>query len=335
MGRALLEFEQLLNKPDSVCEKKPVFIAGLARAGTTILMRALYETGEFRSLTYRDMPFVLMPNTWARLSKPFRVDKIASERAHGDRIAIDYDSPEAFEEVFWRAHCGKDYILEDRLVPHSIDEETARLMRKYVDLVVSSADQPGSLRYLSKNNNNLLRLAEIKTMFPHAVLLIPFRDPLQQAVSLLDQHRRFTTTHRQDSFAQHYMNWLGHHEFGLNHKPFEFDPQQQGRLRCGNGDDIHYWLKYWFDVYEHVVSIMPDDSHLVCYEDLCASPEIRLQSVFTLCDVETGAKSASTRLLAAERRQVRITDHSLLERSNSLYESMRSSAVKSLANKGE
>ena len=43
-----------------------VFVAGLARAGTTILMRRLFLSGAFRSLTYRDMPFVLAPNIWRR-----------------------------------------------------------------------------------------------------------------------------------------------------------------------------------------------------------------------------------------------------------------------------
>ena len=39
-----------------------VFIAGLARAGTTILLNALYKSNIFASLSYSDMPFVLAPN---------------------------------------------------------------------------------------------------------------------------------------------------------------------------------------------------------------------------------------------------------------------------------
>ena len=45
----------------------PVFVTGLARAGTTALMRALHGTGQFASLTYADMPMVMAPNLWAKL----------------------------------------------------------------------------------------------------------------------------------------------------------------------------------------------------------------------------------------------------------------------------
>jgi hypothetical protein len=58
----------LFNKKKDISFEKHVFISGLARAGTTILMRSFYETGQFRSLTYRDMPFVLMPGIWQKVS---------------------------------------------------------------------------------------------------------------------------------------------------------------------------------------------------------------------------------------------------------------------------
>ena len=35
-----------------------VFIAGLARSGSTILLNAIYESNQFSSLSYQDMPFV-------------------------------------------------------------------------------------------------------------------------------------------------------------------------------------------------------------------------------------------------------------------------------------
>ena len=77
-----------------------VFISGLARSGTTIVMRRFYETNYFRSLTYRDMPFVLMPKIWRKVIGPFQQQGISRERAHGDGIKVTVDSPEAFEEVF-------------------------------------------------------------------------------------------------------------------------------------------------------------------------------------------------------------------------------------------
>ena len=77
-----------------------VFVAGLARSGTTILLNAIYKSNKFASLSYRDMPFVLAPNLWSKLSL-HRQSADLIQRAHGDGIKISQDSPEAFEEVFW------------------------------------------------------------------------------------------------------------------------------------------------------------------------------------------------------------------------------------------
>ena len=50
-----------------------VFVSGLARSGSTILTRLLYESELFRSLSYRDMPFVLMPKMWNKvIGKSFK-----------------------------------------------------------------------------------------------------------------------------------------------------------------------------------------------------------------------------------------------------------------------
>mgnify|MGYP003319039763 CR=1 FL=1 len=84
-----------------------VFIAGLARAGTTILLNALYESNIFGSLSYSDMPFVLAPNLWSKIS--FNKKNLElKERAHGDGIKVSTESPEAFEEVFWKTFADED-----------------------------------------------------------------------------------------------------------------------------------------------------------------------------------------------------------------------------------
>ena len=44
-----------------VIKPQAFYVTGLARSGTTMLMRALYSTDSFASLTYNDMPFVLSP----------------------------------------------------------------------------------------------------------------------------------------------------------------------------------------------------------------------------------------------------------------------------------
>ena len=85
---------------NELVSKQHVFISGLARAGTTVLMRKFHATGLYRSLTYRDMPFVLAPNLWRRLSLISRREIENAERAHGDNLFVNIDSPESLDEVF-------------------------------------------------------------------------------------------------------------------------------------------------------------------------------------------------------------------------------------------
>ena len=79
-----------------ISKNRHVFINGLARSGSTILMRSIFDTKEFSALTYRDMPFIVSPNIWNKVSKKFKKQK-AIERLHGDNILIDLDSPEQLE----------------------------------------------------------------------------------------------------------------------------------------------------------------------------------------------------------------------------------------------
>ena len=84
-----------------------IFITGLARSGTTILLNSIYKSNVFASLTYADMPFVLAPNLWSKISF-HKGDSTFQERFHGDGIKFSLKSPEAFEEVFWKTFDESD-----------------------------------------------------------------------------------------------------------------------------------------------------------------------------------------------------------------------------------
>ena len=265
IGETFFDLEKALycSNASAVSGNSPVFVCGLARAGTTVLMRKLYETGQFRSLTYRDMPFVLAPNLWRKVTNRSGKKKEMLERAHGDGLMVHYDSPEALEEVFWRTLSGPAYIRSDCLVPMVADEDVLADFQTYISLVMR--DSQGK-RYLSKNNNNILRLHSLVSAFPDAIILIPFRDPLQQAYSLLRQHQRFTQVDETDPFVKKYMGWLVHHEFGADHRPFRFDDQD---TLSGDPSDLEYWLRVWVGAYGFIIHHLPAQALLVCYETLC------------------------------------------------------------------
>lgn len=307
----------------------PVFVSGLARAGTTIVMRRLHETGKFRSLTYRDMPFVMAPNMWRKLSGNSKKELALAERAHGDGLAVDADSPESLDEIFWRVFAGDRYIKDGYLRPIKIEDELIEKFRGFVSAILAAQDDPaGHNRYLSKGNNNILRLEAIKRAFPDAVIIIPFRSPVQHAGSLLKQHQNFCRIQADDKFGRSYMKWLAHHEFGLEHKPFWFG---QGALKpsAHTPDDLAYWVEQWCKAYEWLLQSRPAGSLLLCYEDLCSDPTL-WQKVLARVGLPDETASGDTFTLAAAHDSAGVPEE-LLARANDLYNKLKDGAAADLA----
>ena len=212
-------------------------------------MKSLHGSGAFSSLTYRDMPFVLAPNLWSKIHGSPTAHAQAEERAHGDGILIDIDSPEALEEVFWRVQLQGGYIHEDGLACVPVPDSVIENFRHYISLILLKY---GKDRYLSKNNNNILRFPALLDAFPKAKIIVPFRHPQPHAVSLSRLHQSFIGQHQQDPFLRKYMKWLVHHEFGLLHKPFIW---ANYKTEHHNQNVLEYWLAQWFCVYQHVLEL--------------------------------------------------------------------------------
>lgn len=230
-----------------------VFVAGLARSGTTILLNALYKSNEFASLSYQDMPFVLAPNLWSKLSFN-KQDVHLVDRAHGDGIKVSVESPEAFEEVFWMTF-------------HEDDKHIIEKFKHYVHLINYRSQKR---RYLSKNNQNIRRLELISNAFPNSKILIPFRNPIQQAYSLLSQHQKFLEDSKKDKFISNYMKWIGHSEFGPNYIPIN-----NSNMYFKDDLDINHWLEQWYLTYQNCYNNLKNKNNIyfICYEQLCASKE--------------------------------------------------------------
>lgn len=96
-----LERQLYLPKEPQHAAQGAVYVCGLARSGTTILLRILDAITELQSLTYRAMPFVLAPNLWRATHGAHQRSVPKVMRAHKDGLFVDLDSPEGLEEVFW------------------------------------------------------------------------------------------------------------------------------------------------------------------------------------------------------------------------------------------
>jgi hypothetical protein len=198
------------------------------------------------------------------ISGSARKDFSPVERAHGDGIAVNLDSPEAFDEVFWRVFHGKDYIRPHGLLPHRPGTEA---IARYRDLMRLVLRRSGKSRYLAKGNNNILRLATLAKAMPDCTFLLVIREPLAHADSLLRQHRRSATN--TDSFRRDYIRWLAHHEFGSDHRPFRF-----GELPDWEPDRLEYWLATWLACYRELEPVAESCPNVlvVPYERLCSEP---------------------------------------------------------------
>ena len=243
INKSLFEIEKMIYlKNSDIKNQSHIFITGLPRSGTTSLLNFIYSSNQYASLTYKSMPFVFSPN----ISKLFNNKNILKkERMHSDGITYDINSPEAFDEVFFNTD---DKFINNELV-------------NYFQLICLSQNK---IKYLSKNNLNFNRVNLISNFFPNCNFLIPIREPLQHSYSLLKQHINFSHLQKQDDFIRRYMNYLGHNEFGLNHKPWN-NPVNYHDL-----NKIDYWLEQWCLFYQNILNKYEFNTncHFIIYEEL-------------------------------------------------------------------
>ena len=312
--------------------ERPVFVTGLPRAGTTLLLELLHGTGEFASFTYRQMPFVLAPLLWERIGARSRREGGMTERAHGDAVMIGFDSPEAFEEVLWINHLSARLFTDEgsmrTLAPEDLDESFRdahrALAAKLVCLARERAGEGTDLmpRYLSKNNANIGRLRAVASMYDDATLLCCFRHPAAHVASLHTQHLRFLELHGSDRFAERYMAWIGHHDFGRNFRPIRFD----GAIEVP-ATEVEFWLRYWIDGYRHALDTAPASTRFVGFDDLLAggadalaalADEIGLASPTSLVDA-----SATLRAPTSVPKSLEAISPALAAEADALYAELR------------
>src|SRR5690606_20720247 len=96
------ETRLLEDQLDGVVIDRPIYIAGLARSGSTILLEMLARHSDTATHRYRDFPIVPAPWAWSWfVDRAGKKEHVLAERAHRDRIKVSPESPEAFEEVLW------------------------------------------------------------------------------------------------------------------------------------------------------------------------------------------------------------------------------------------
>lgn len=256
-----------------------VIISGLARAGTTSLMTDLSKISDFVSLNYSNMPFIMCPNYWAKIYKP--KDKGLKERSHKDGIMIGLDSAEALEEYFFKVKANDSYISDFQLSQYSISQEDHNDYLDYQSIIKLNNKKV----YLAKNNNFILRYKSVRELNNDFIMVILYRDPLSHAASLLEKHRDYIKQQNEDPFILEYMNWLGHHEFGENQKPFVF-LNQEAHLP-NDKKTMDYWLKTWINYYQYVLSLSHPNTIFIKYDSYCEDPKKTIEAILDKTGIST------------------------------------------------
>ena len=331
LQRALgaLEDWLLADKISVTPDCAPIFITSLARGGTTSLLNAFHQTPQIAMHEYRDMPFVTAPILWSKFSGKRRIER--RERAHGDGLEIDLNSPEAFDEVLWRLYWPEKY--DSKLIPlwQEVDNKSipkAVMLRHFKKIIMlrtnTSVKVDTQTRYMSKNNANIGRLRLLRTIFPGCEVIVPLRRPGPHATSLLRQHQNFIRLHSRDEFIRRYMRDIGHFEFGLLQKPIGFEGFVPTEFDPETAD---YWLRYWIAAFEEVRD-HGKYCHIVTQDSIRAEPDAVMMK---LCErLELAAGHASFEKFFRKEFDAyspKFFNSNLLAQAEELYESLAIRAV--------
>ncbi|MBB2969934.1 sulfotransferase [Mesorhizobium sp. RMAD-H1] len=288
------ETRMLRDRLAEIAIDRPVYVAGLARSGSTILLELLARHPEAVTHRYRDFPLLPIPWGWNWfVDRAGQVERQAKERAHRDRIVVTPESPEAFEEVLWSAFFAG---LHDEEKSAVLDRNTAhpRFEAFYRDHIRKLLALRGGKRYVSKGNYNVTRIAYLKKILPDARFVVPIRDPVWHIASLVKQHRLFLTAGAGDERVRRHMRRSGHFEFGPDRCAINIardGAPARAALHWRNGEEIAGWAAQWADVYGHVADLMQDAEtaqaiKIVRYEDFCADPGPVFAEVLQHCGLE-------------------------------------------------
>jgi hypothetical protein len=256
-----------------------VIISGLARAGTTSLMNDLSKISDFVSLNYANMPFLMCPNFWAKIYKP--KTKELKERSHKDGIMIGLNSAEALEEYFFKVKANDSYIKDFHLSEYKITQEDYNDYLDYQSIIKLDNRKI----YLAKNNNFILRYKSVREFNDDFIMVILYRDPLTHAASLMEKHRDYKELQKEDPFVLEYMNWLGHHEFGEQQKPFVLRKSEENIDY--DKETLDYWLKIWINYYRYILTISHPNTILINYDSYCKNPKETIETILKKIGITT------------------------------------------------
>lgn len=273
----------------------PIYVTGLARSGSTILLELLAASPALASHRYRDFPPVLTPVAWNWfVDHASTASRAPRERAHGDGIAVTPESPEAFEEVVWMTFFPH---LHEPAVDAVLGARTSNPAFEafYRDHIRKMLLVRGRGRYLAKANYNVTRLGYLLSLFPDARFVVPVREPAAHVASLMRQHALFSREGSIDPRVTRHMSRAGHFEFGLDRRPVAVGDDGEAEHIAAlwrDGAEVEGWARTWRQVYGHLADRIAADPGIaeatlvVRFEDMRADPAGTMREILDHCRLD-------------------------------------------------
>lgn len=297
-----LETSFLTERLSEIEIDRPIYVAGLARSGSTILLEILASADGVVTHRYNDYPPLFVPYFWNLLLRHLPKKQLKPvERTHLDGLMITPESPEAFEEVIWMTFFpalhqpGATGLLDARTDNPTFE----RFYREHVRKLMYVR---GGNRYASKGNYNVTRFNYLSKLFPDARFVLPIREPTGHIASLMKQHALFTKGEQGNPHMLAHLRRIGHFEFGMDRRPSnagnaaaisEVDALWQA------GEEVRGWARYWRRLYQYLADALDRDrafkeaAIVVRFEDLCASPESTVRTLMAHCQLPGAERLAA------------------------------------------
>lgn len=272
--------------------RKPIYICGLARSGSTFLHEVVADHAGVATHRSKDYPMVFTPYWWRRATAGLPSGQ-PRERPHADGVMVTTESPDSLEEMVWMAFFPRCHRPTATSVLGADDHHPN--FESFYDLHIRKlmlAEK--ATRYAAKDNYHVARLAYLTRLYPDAKILIPVRAPADHIASLLRQQRLFSAGQQEHSRALAYMRRSGHFEFGLDRRPVNLgDTTLTRRIQetLAGGDEVRGLAMYWDMVYRHVWQVLEADSAvrqaslIVRFEDVATDPETTLRAALRHCEL--------------------------------------------------
>jgi hypothetical protein len=273
----------------------PIYICGLARSGSTILLEILASHADVATHRYIDFPPVYTPYFWNLLQRMMpRANPDPVERTHQDGMMVTADSPEAMEEILWMKFFPGAH---DPSKLDILDEGTDRpdFETFYADHIRKILRIRNGTRYAAKGNYNIARIVYLQKLFPDARFVVPVRRPVAHIASMQKQQILFCKGESANPKMLKHLQRVGHFEFGLDRRPINVgnsDVVREIIELWKNGEEIRGWARYWAYVYGYLADLLETSQltrssiKVLKYEDLCEAAGDTISSLLSHCQLE-------------------------------------------------